>query len=721
LGSLVALAFVVVAVGLAGHALSEALWLWEARRAAGPDAPPEVGSVVGPLERAASSAALSVAVLTAINWALALVHQLRLAPLAAACVAAGAAGALWLYRRRQASPPARVELPQQKTIFVLAVLAPTFLWIVYVLWRSLEVPVVSHDGINYHMPKAVMLMRAHGYEYFVTPNSRITTFPFDYELLLTDVLLVTGSDAATEWPMTFFYVVYALVAGALVERWWGRGLHVLAGVLVAASMPISVLHTGAHKNDLMGTSLAVAAAMWTARALVRREAAPAVLALVVGTLYAGTKFQGAAALACSVVVVALLGWKDRALAGRALRALGAKRWLALLALLVGCAVLLGGASYFGNLIHTGKIMGVNLEKVQTRGYGDLRPLYMFPYMALAVPFSSTDQDVWVPWLGQRWWWPSRDHVFSHCGVIVTVCALVLPFGVARYRRRVSAAGEPRVAGAIVVLSAAAMLIIRLHPLGMFNSSLRYVVFLPPFIVAWTLAPACRELLQGGVRTERLGYGLVAGLALGGAAYTYKYATNDFYLPMSYLDFVLEHPEARLVTTSAQRGENVVDEWAAPEDTIAIDGDVATYAYAAYGANLTRKIVYIPEGEGPAAIPDEAQWVVVDRGWNKTWAHPDWKDNSTLEYLMRGPLSPADTRVLRQLKKDPRFVLVYRNIRYNQAVFLRVGVDRPFGRSVFDDRPPEKPPERPRESPPERPQEKAQDKPPEAAPEGGPPR
>src|SRR5207248_4515629 len=121
--------------------------------------------------------------------------------------------------------------------------------------------------------------------------------PANYELLLSDVLMLTGTDHITEWISTFFYIGFLLATGAAVQRWFGRGLHVVAAVMVTAATPVLLLHSGADKNDLMTCFFAIAALMWGARWCVHGGRMPWLLTIASLVLAGGTKPHAAAVLA----------------------------------------------------------------------------------------------------------------------------------------------------------------------------------------------------------------------------------------------------------------------------------------------------------------------------------------------------------------------------------------------------------------------------------------
>jgi hypothetical protein len=92
----------------------------------------------------------------------------------------------------------------------------------------------------------------------------------------------------------------------------------------------------------------------------------------------------------------------------------------------------------------------------------------------------------------------------------------------------------------------------------------------------------------------------------------------------------------------------------------------------FGRRLTRPVYFIPRGDGPPAIPDSAQWVVVERAYNVIWGSPKMKTvaDAWATFDTNKP-GPSETRVTDYLKRDPRWRLVGEDRKRNQAVFRRV--------------------------------------------------
>jgi hypothetical protein len=74
------------------------------------------------------------------------------------------------------------------------------------------------------------------------------------------------------------------------------------------------------------------------------------------------------------------------------------------------------------------------------------------------------------------------------------------------------------------------------------------------------------------------------------------------------------------------------------------------------------------------IPADAKWVAIDRGQQEfAFTHPKLTDlrlSLFKQYFGNGTPAPENFYVLDQLLADPRFELVYRDEKSNQALFRR---------------------------------------------------
>ena len=642
--------FVLVAASVLVTSYGVASWLWQ-RLGADEEAPRA-------FERAASSIVAGTALWIAANWILAITHLLTFRSLTIVITAFAATAAATLWRHRAA-----FTLPR----FHAAIL-PIVLWIVFILWRGAVVPPLSHDALAYHLPKAVMIMQAHGYETFRVADQRIVTLPANYELLLADVLILSGSDRLTEWLGTIAYIAMLLLTGAFAERWWRVDRSAIAAsILAVAATPLFLLHSGADKNDLMTAFFCGATLLWGARWCARGEKMPILLAITSAALAIGTKPNGAAVALCLVpfvLVRVVRSWRSMTP-----RNIGST--------LVGGALaflLLGGASYiFAASSHVSPI-GVQLGQrsgAESVTYGDWQNLWQVPYLTLAEPFSRNDFAVWVPWRHEWWFWPRYEIYFSSAGPLFTVLVLLLPIAVVKLRRGDNAT-ERNVASMCAALASIIVLPAAMRPLGFFAGAfIRYCAFVIPLVVCWTVVPAYFYL--GATERRRLAVIATAGLALFFAVEAAVNAMNDNFAPLDYALWMRAHPGNRTVYFDKGRAASVVDRVAGPNDTIAIDGAFGTWVYPAYGPQLTRNVVYLTPRSTPGSIPLRARWVIVDRSWNVTWSHPQFTDMGRFwRYIGRGTPSADDVRLLNLLLRDRRFRLIYYEPRMNQAVFWRVG-------------------------------------------------
>ena len=692
-----ALAFFVIAIFVAGHAVSE--WLWRRESTRDP-----AGGACLPFERATSSAILGLALWIALNWLLSGVRGLAPIPLLACAVLAATAGGLSLWRMRGA-PAAAADAPDGRGSRWLAAVAltPVVVWLAYILWRGWLLPItpLNYDAVSYHLPKAVLMARAGGFAFFPFPDFR-AAYPANYELVLADFLVLAGSDVITEWLSTLMYVLLLLATAALTERWWGRGPQVLAVVLLVASSPVALLHAGAHKNDLMVNVFFVAGCMWTGRWAAHGGLAPLVLLVVCVAMALGTKLHGVMLAAGVAPVLALAALRRR----RSAQSLDLRELSLLAVVAVASLLLLGGLSYPVTLYHTGTLSGVPPGTGTGAGYGDWNNLWMFPYLLFTVPLGQKPDSVWAPWSGNYWYWPHYQLYISDLGVVFTLLLGLLPLCIWRYAlggARDAHHRERAAASAATLLAFMVMLPVRLRPVGMFAFLTRFVVFVTPVLAGWTAAPIIRDLARGGrfSRPEVLNVYNVAmrddlfaalraaehtasGLVLAcGAVFVWYAVQCGLYDVSAPWWYVMEQARNRsgersvaFFVINRNRACAWLDRLAGPEDHVAIDGGLDACVYPAYGRELRRKVTFMPPPPDPVRVPEDAQWVMVDHPWNRTWGHPDFKDMSQRGlYIGQGPVQPEDVRVVRELEHDPRFRIVFRNDPGDQVVFKYVGPAR----------------------------------------------
>ena len=566
------------------------------------------------LERLVTGALLGAILWIAVNWAFAITFALTRRNL---LIAAGVFVVVGLASLRR---PERISIRAWSAVALAAIA----LWCAFVLWRGSVVPPASHDVLTYHLPKAVMIDRAHGYGHFDAPDRRITSFPSNYELLLADVLLLGGSDRLTEWIGTAFYLLFLGVTAMFARRWWGGGVHVAAAVLAAAGAPLLLLHSGHDKNDVMTAVFAAAALYWSAQWCVRRGAMPAALAIACGVTAVGTKMTaGAVAVAVAPFGIAALILRPprfRAFAGAVLFAV--------------CALLLCGGWVFvrnAQAPPAPHAIGAGLPGAE---YGEWRHLWQVPYLATRASLG----------LGTEWPWPADNLFASHYGPLFALAVLALPFCIWRYRRDGDEAmrRERAIAGIAAAVAFFILVPLAQYPRVPLPSILRYTAFILPVLYGWTVAPLVRSLAS-----IRWVHGVMAFLVALFAANAIDMALNDALAPLAYARWCAAHPGTREIFWASAHAASAVDRMAGAHDKIAFYGRGDAWIYPAYGAALARPVFFVNDiGD----VPVDAQWVVIDH-------------------------LPAPNANLRRfydaLVRDPRFRLVYRREKENQAVFRRI--------------------------------------------------
>ncbi|HUJ15646.1 MAG TPA: hypothetical protein VL284_17800 [Thermoanaerobaculia bacterium] len=594
-----------------------------------------------PLERMTAAAVIAIGSWIGINWILALTHTLTRTTLsiALALFVIAAIVLLWKYLRLPAPDP-----------FALLVCIPIVVWIAFVLWRGALLPPDNHDALAYHLPKAVFIAENHGYGYFVTGDPRVTVLPANYELLLTDILVLTGTDHITEWIGTAFYILFLIACGAAVERWFGRGPAAAATIVATAATPVLLLHSGADKNDLMTCFFCVAALMWGARWCVDGGRMPWVLTIVSMVLAGGTKPHAAA------VLVGLAPF----FAARAIRHRPTLRNFAYTVLFsIAAFTIGGGAVYAVNFSHARDKAAAIGTTPNFIGYGDWANWWRFPYMLLAEPFSREPLGVYVPWRHQWWFWPRYELFFSGYGPLFTILICLIPYCVYRFRDRM----EERFVFAIAAAIAAFLTMpLQFRPLGFFGGLPRFVAFVVPAVMGYSIAPIVAHV---SLRTARV---IMAALAIYFSYEAFQCGYRDRFSPWIYVERAM-HEHVRWVWISPWRAGNALDRMAGPRDTVAVDCAFDTWIYLAMGEYHSRHLEFIKAGA--VQIPPDAEWVMVDRTWNLIWRDPRLTDMSqAFAAMFAGRPTMEDTRVIRALWNDRHWKLVYYRPRLNQAIFRR---------------------------------------------------
>jgi hypothetical protein len=607
----------------------------------------------GVLERLTYACATGAALWIASTWVLALTKCLTEWILIARAGLLALAAIVLVMRRMRGSIVWRGRLDRNVVLAFVAVV-PILVWSETMLWRGAIVPPLSHDALSYHLPKAVFFSRAHGFEYLKDLDPRQRNIPANYELILAEMVVTQHRDTYTEWPSVAFYLLFVLASGALAEQWTQKNLAAgLCAMVFAGATPVALLHSGAHKNDLLLAFTMVAGLVCAGRWLANKELAALRLLIAMLALGMGTKPQAATLAVCLMpFVLAPL-----------LRPLRLRPLLTHSVFAVFAFVFLGGAVYLINYSHERSMMGTTPDAESVVTYGDWRNLWEGPYILLAAPFATSDTALSVPWEQEPYFWRKHEIFFSHLGIPFAICVLLLPVGIWVQRR---SGISTRVQVSLAVLASFALMMpVVFRPHGMYAISLpRYVLFVIPVVFAWTLGP-----LAAAGRAWACGVWVVGVICL--SLYGVDTLVNDRFAPLDYVLWARQHPGTRHIPFDSSRAASAVDRLAGPHDKIAFDATYASWIQPAFGADLTRPVVYIPEGSGPPVIPEDVKWVVIDRSWNIIWGGTGMKTLTEYQLLGRGQPTAQDLRVRRALLKDRRWRLVYWKAGLNQLVFERV--------------------------------------------------
>ncbi|MFL6244835.1 MAG: hypothetical protein ACJ74H_02330 [Thermoanaerobaculia bacterium] len=644
------LALTAVASLSIGYDLSQSLW-------------PKDRGELSWAERALYASILGIALWLASMWAIAFLHVL-VRPVLVGRTIGFAIVAVTLRIRagmnlRELSK--REFDPRTVALFGLPLL-PLFLWTIFILWRSIVVPPLSHDALAYHLPKAALWVQAHGYEPLDRVSFAIGPRPSNYEMMLADAIVLDDQDTYTEWLGTLFYLLFPLACIAMTHRWWGDDPVVATAMaLFVGGIPLLLLHSGAHKNDVMTAHLMVAGVVAAGRFISSRELRALAISGIAFAAAAGTKQHGAIMAICIApfLIRPLIRapWTARRAAA-----------IALVAVLAFC--LLGPGPYYAN-----RLPGARAEPVADSGpakpfYGDWSNLWIGPWVLLTAPFSSNGA-IFIPGHG-RWFWRRYEIYFSHLGAPFAIAALLLIFGIARYRRHGPKNAWHERDATTIATTVAFLLLMPIHsePFGIYMSTLpRFVLFIVPVVLNWTLAPALSELSQRKLARPAL---TLAVASICFIAYAIDNAINDTFAPARYVAWASQHPGTRVIPFDPYRPASIVDRMAGPNDVIAIDGASSTWIYPAFGAKLTRRLILLPpRKDGVVQVPDEAKWLIVDRSWSVIWGDPRFRSLAqTGTFLAQGKPGSTDTSAYERALHDDRFVAVALRPSMLQGVWVR---------------------------------------------------
>ena len=641
------------------------------------------GPAPHPSERLTAAGLLALALVLALDWLLAATGTLTYGFLAATLLGPGlVVAAAWIL-----DPVGRPSIRslagrQVGTLGTPALLGlgSLALFLALILARGLSTPVCGWDSMTYHFPKAAELLRNHGYRLTQACDFRVNVLPWNFELLMAHIMIVTGDDRWTTLLGVLFYSGSLVAALAVVRRWFPPldGMGALVFILFLAGAPLLLLQAGAFKNDQMLLFLATAVILWAPGWILHGDRVGAVLTATALGLAVGTKTNGIFAVAMYLFLLASVrGW--RRVRGQSGAMRGVAGHLALLAVL---SLALGGGVYLVHLYRLGSLLGMGDSRSSAALFqGNHVPkldgfsnLWRFPALLFLRPFNFAPDRMWVPWLRQAWYWPAYSHAYSHFGILNSLAVLALPFGIpaALKRRRDWPVGEMLLATVFALGMTVPIVLQRFRVEGLVIGFPRYLLFQPLFLAAWSFLPLLAMRKSGSARIVPLA--LAGSLLVSFWAYAGLTLANDSNRSFGYLQEVWDRGENNMVMPI---GTCIVDRLAGPGDAVAIDSGFGCWLYPAYGRHWTRPVSFIRWVGGKAVIPPEAKWVVIDRSLNVGWGHPAFNSlGDYWKYFGRGPLRPEDTALIRQLAGQPEFKTVFLDEEHMQAVLVRVAALTP---------------------------------------------
>jgi hypothetical protein len=301
-------------------------------------------------------------------------------------------------------------------------------------------------------------------------------------------------------------------------------------------------------------------------------------------------------------------------------------------------------------------------------YGEWHNLWRFPADIFLAPFSSDDNNLVLPWTKAPIPWFRFELYESHYGQLVTVALLLTPFLLWHFRRRNAPAPASERHVVLVAATAFFLLLMPLRsvPTGFSAYFPRYLLAFPVLILCATAVPLLIEVDRNAPALSMLTVAATVVVALTTIA---AYASRDLWMPFNYVLSVARQTDRRIYPSMPVRAAFVLDHVAGQFDRVDVHGGHDTFLYPVYGVALSREVRFI---NTPSAVSNETQWVIVDRANNIFWHHPGLRNATDWNrYWAQGQASEEDLAVVKALRNDPRFQMVFDAPRLNQAVFRRI--------------------------------------------------
>lgn len=566
----------------------------------------------------------------------------------------------WTLRRPD---PARVGLAGWITGGVLGLL------VVFNLFKGYVLPTANTDANAWSMPIAVYYMLGKGLDLFTPPQAEWLghlSDPNNYELMLSSILALQGSDRVTEWFATACAVGILATVWGLFSRWHGSGAEPWVGLLLFAASPVFLLHMAADKADLLTGLLTLLGLFWTVRHWDEGRPRQGLLACYTLFMLAGTKKVG---WVVAPILLAVLGLRIllRRGVGNRVRSL-----VHLLAHAGVAFLLLGGLRAIFLWIHArpGQAWAAAAGG-PSPGYSLLDSI-RFLWMVAWHPFRSGVYDFTPPFSAEAWYWPGYNLIYSHFGwwfgplLLLALLAGVL----ARKAWRLWYTREQVLFAALSGACFFALFLRRYAYDGGFNTYPRFTFFLLVPILSLgllTLLGRWAGMQRHVTRNLVLGVCLANLLASAGVTYT-----KDMTAPLQYFSDLWRHPERRRwVFVGLNRLPCRLDRVAGPKEVIATDCTFQTWLHPLWGEGFTRRVELIPWERGRAQVPPDADWVLADNVSGITFGGQGIRSaGEFLKTWNQGQPSDRDTALFRQVRNDPAWELVFATPLGEQCLFRR---------------------------------------------------
>jgi hypothetical protein len=449
----------------------------------------------------------------------------------------------------------------------------------YTFWISVHKPATGWDTYMYHLPIAAFRMQEGNLQRIRSAWTFIEGYPKTGEMLmLWSLLFLHTQDMidASQWP---FWVFGTLALMSLATRWGAKMSYTIAGSLVWALAPVTILQAQEGYLDLI-----VGALFWMGLCLAFRPPSVESLSLVgisAGMLL-GIKFGTLSLIAFLIGLSIWLAFQAR---------LNRQVWLPALCISLIYSVLIGGYWYWENYLYTRNPiwpLGLSIGPFQLKGPFTLSG-YAQWYTPEVLRNRPAPEQWWIVWKETEsyYTWDSKLTGFGPLWFVIGLPSIIMWLIIDRKSIFISF-----VFGALLMI----------QPLSWHT---RYVLFLP----------GLGSLALSSVmnRISRFGRIVIQILLVGGILFSFAVAFDVYAFKYMWIPYKYKTTPVYGAWPPAAGAYRFLDANAWGSNAVTYGGTIA-FPGLLWGADLRHRVLYL------WSLPESGQdWLESLQKYGVQWA------------------------------------------------------------------------------------------------------